>query len=277
MERSLFIFNERSGSVDMTLVEAIRTQFEQAGRRIERSLNLADEDLPETADLAGFDLIVILSGDGSISAVADRLDGWEGVLLPLPGGTMNLLVRAIHGDGKPADIVEAFLAGEGKAFNVPVIAGDDLRAYTGIVAGQTALWGDVREGVRNRDLASLGEAVPRALSATLDGPGVRLKGQDDTFPAIYIEPSMEGLRAHGIKADGAADLVRHGIAWLAGDFRNGPSQQIALVNSLEIIGPEDRLELQVDGERDDAPAPLRLEAARSKVRFHSIRGTFSWG
>lgn len=278
MTNSLLIVNERSGSFDAALAARIEALFREAGRPFARRLALGDAALPDAAaaDKEGLGLVVILSGDGSISAAANALAGWEGDLLVLPGGTMNLLARALHGDLGAPEIAEAWLAGRGRAFPVPTIRAGEATAYCGIMAGPTALWGDVREDLRNRDLASLGETIPRALGATFDAPGVRIAGQAQEFPAIYLEPWPDGIHGYGVQASGAGDLVRHGFAWLKGDFRDGPLEPIAVADALDLESDGRQMELLVDGERGDAPAPLRARAVRSGVRFHSVRGELAW-
>lgn len=278
MTRSLFIVNERSGSFDPALVEALEAQFAQAGSPLGRRLMLGEEDLPDAAiaKAQGLDLIVILTGDGTVSSAADALAGWDGTLLVLPGGTMNLLSNALHGTRGAEEIVAAYLAGQGKALSVPMIRAGGFTAYCGIIAGPTALWGDVREDLRNRDLASLGETVPRALNATLKAPGVRVDGEEEEFPALYLEPWQDGIHAYGIQAAGAGDLLRHGLAWLKGDFREGPSRIVGVESDLRVLTAGERLELLVDGEREDAVAPLRARWAQSPVHFHSVRGAYSW-
>lgn len=278
MTNSLLITNPRSGSVDDALVAELETLLAEAGQPIGRTLALGDAPLPDAARARAerLDLVIMLSGDGSISAAADALAGWEGTLLPLPGGTMNLLCGALHGERTAPDIVRAWLAGAGARLRVPTIRAGDITAYAGIVAGPTALWGDVREDLRNRDLAALGASVPRALTATLDESGVRLAGEEAQFPAIYLEPSQAGIEAWGIKAASAADLFRHGLAWLQGDFRNGPAEHLGRRDALTLEATQHRLDMLVDGEKRALHGPLHARLAPSPVHFHSVQGAVVW-
>lgn len=274
MTKSLFIINPRSGSFDEALVADLEALLADAGQPVGRKLALGDEELPtaQAAQAEGLDLIIILSGDGSISAAADALAGWDGTLLILPGGTMNLLCGALHGDLSAPDTVRAWLAGTGKRLRVPTIRAGDITAYAGIVAGPTALWGDVREDLRNLDLAALGASVPRALGATLDETGVRLAGEAARFPAIYLEPSPAGIEAYGIEAASAADLFKHGLAWLQGDFRNGPSERLGSHKALTLEATHQRLDMLVDGEKCALRGPLKARLEPSPVHFHAAQG-----
>ncbi|HWJ71137.1 MAG TPA: diacylglycerol kinase family protein [Sphingobium sp.] len=278
MTKSLLIINPRSGSFDEALVAQLETLLADAGQPISRKLALGEADLPtaQAASAEGLDLIIILSGDGSISAAADALAGWDGTVLVLPGGTMNLLAGALHGDLAPLDIVQAWLAGTGARLRVPMIRAGEITAYAGIIAGPTALWGDVREDLRNLDLAALGASVPRALGATLDDTGVRLAGQDAQFPAIYLEPSQTGIEVYGIQAASAADLFRHGLAWLQGDFRDGPSERLGNHRALTLSATHARLDMLVDGEQRALHGPLDARLEPSPVQFHAAQGAVIW-
>ena len=278
MSESLFIYNERSGTCDPALVADIRAMFERGGWPITRMRTIDDGPLPTAQHLLdeNVGLTIILGGDGTLAAAAQALDGWDGTLLALPGGTMNLLAHALHGELDAPAIVRAYLDGHGAVLRTPVIKGGGITAYTGVIVGPTAAWGDVREALRNRDLAALAEEVPQALTATLEGPAVTLEGDGHPYPAIFIEPGVRGLRGYGILADNAGDLFRHGWAWLAGDFRNGPSEPLGVNTSMHLHSQSDMLDLLVDGERATARAPLEVHLARSGVRFFAAQGEAGW-
>ena len=43
-------------------------------------------------------MLVVLGGDGTIRTAAEACTGTDTYLLPLPGGTLNMLPRALYGD-----------------------------------------------------------------------------------------------------------------------------------------------------------------------------------
>ena len=278
MNESLFIYNERSGSCDPALVAEIEQLFERSGWPLGSVRAMGDQPLPDARSLRAerVGLAVVLSGDGSLSAVAQALDGWDGTLLALPGGTMNLLAHALHGDLDALEVVQAYLDGRGSVLRTPIIRAGSIAAYTGLIAGPTAAWGEVREALRNRDIAALAEEVPNALSATFEHPGVALEGDDTVYPAIFVEPGVKGLRAYGVLASGAGDLFRHGWAWLAGDFRDGPSEPLGLSPTISLRTEARSLDLLVDGEKAEAGNALELHIARSGVRFFAAQGETAW-
>jgi hypothetical protein len=278
MTDSLLIYNERSGSCDPALLAEVESLFDQAGWPIGRKLAIGDGMLPgrHAAEESGLGLVVVLSGDGSLNSVADALAGWEGTLLVLPGGTMNLLARALHGERTVQEIVKAYLDGDGIVLRTPVLRAGDLTAYTGLIVGPSAAWADVREDMRNLDVASLASNVPRALAATLKDPGVALEGHEGEYPAIFAEPMLDGMHAYGVLAGGAGDLFRHGWAWLSGDFRNGPSEALGTAQEMSFRSSGDAMDLLVDGEKHDADNPLEVRLERSGVYFFAAQGDAAW-
>lgn len=278
MSESLFIYNERSGSCDPAIVSEIKDLFARGGWPIGQVRTIDDGPLPTARQLdeVGIGLAIVLGGDGSLAAAAQALTGWDGTLLALPGGTMNLLAHRLHGDLDPVEIVAAYLDGRGTVLHTPVIRGDDITAYTGIIVGPTAAWGNVREALRNRDLAALAEKVPEALTATFEGPAVSLEGDDTSYPAIFVEPGVKGLRAYGVLASNAGELFGHGWAWLSGDFRDGPSESLGVAASMKLESEAPTLDLLVDGEKATANTPLDLRIAQSGVRFFAAQGDSGW-
>jgi len=280
MTTSWMIINPRSGSYDADLVEAIEARFAQAGQPIARTIALGEEDLPDRAaiEAAGVERIMILTGDGTVSALATALEGWGGELLVLPGGTMNLLAHALHGDADAAAIVEGVIAGTARPVAVPIVTSGDITAYAGIVAGPTSAWGDVREDMRNLDVGALAQSVPRALSATLAEGAMEIDGQAGRYTAVYLEPSNAGVRPFGILAEDAGQLVAHGWAWVTGDFRNGPCDPLPVADELVLRSLDDGsgIDLLVDGEKAPGTNPMTVRLGRSSLRFLSLLGRADW-
>ncbi len=285
------IVNPHSGSFNDTAVARLSAlAAADGGPGIARILSLGDDALPTGAQLAAaaVDLLILFTGDGTASGAVDALgcaangaaDGpaWRGAVLVLPGGTLNLLSKHLHGDRAADAILADVLAGGGgdhrmtmveNAAGGPGDAAADVvvSGLVGVIAGPTTAWGDVRETLRQRDIAGLTQAVPLAVSETLGGDPVRLAGSADSYPAIYVEPVGGRLRLLGFTAGGAGELLSHGFAWLGGDFRNGPHVPLGLADTVEIVSDAATIGLLVDGERGHARAPLRLRATLSPLRF----------
>jgi diacylglycerol kinase family enzyme len=55
------------------------------------------------------EVLVVLGGDGTIRTAAEACTGTDGYLLPLPGGTLNVLPRALYGDSSWQDALNETL------------------------------------------------------------------------------------------------------------------------------------------------------------------------
>jgi hypothetical protein len=278
MNQTWLIFNPRSKGCGPELVAEIEQLFHDAGQPIGRKLEVGVDGLPdgEMARAAGISSIILMSGDGTINTVARRLSGWDGTLIVLPGGTMNLLAQALHGDAPVADVARAALAGSGASARVPVIRCGDETAFAGIIVGPSSAWADVREDLRNLDVRAIAPDAVQAVQATFNEPGVRVAGNGTTYPAIYIEPRDQGLGAFGVQAESGRDLLAHGWAWLRGDFREGPSQDLDVGARVTLASDADSFDMLVDGERAQAPNPATFSAGLSDVHFFSMLGGARW-
>lgn len=271
------IANTTSGSHKAELIDAIAEQFAAAGKPITRRISCGEEDLPSggEASAAGVQLVVIHGGDGTITSATDALEGWNGDILVLPGGTMNLLAKALHGERDAEEIVTEALAGRAPAVQVPVIRGEGYSALAGVIAGPTTAWGDVREHVRHRDIPAIAAAVGEALSQTLSGDDICVEGHDEPYQAIFLEPGETGLRIRGVLARNAGDLVKHGWAWLSGDFREGPSEDLGSAQAVTLRG-DGPVGLLVDGERASGGSTLEFRQELSTHRFLACLGKAQW-
>lgn len=272
MNECWFIVNRASGSHDLAQCDAVGAAIEAHLHRPVRYIALPEDSMPGAAEAiaGGAELIVVLAGDGTVSAAVAALEGWRGALLVLPGGTMNLLSRKLHGDREVLPILADALARRARAILIPLAEGGGLRSLVGIIAGPTAAWGEVREDMRRLDLAGLLESVPQALQETLRGDPVSIDGIEGAFQAIFVDPRPEGLHASGILAGTAGELLQHGWAWLRGDFRDGPRAPLVCAPRLTLRCEGD-FSMLVDGEQAEAKSPCTFTLGRCGLRFIATR------
>ena len=276
MSRRLWlIVNSASGSFDPEFAEDVRAAVAAHDAVLDRVLTVPDDALPDRAALeaGGVDMLVIFTGDGTINSAVRAAGDWGGDFLVLPGGTMNLLARALHGEASAHAILESALDVEPRRRSVTAMTGIDcdcdIYGLVGLFAGPTTAWGDVRETLRRLDIGGFIEAVPRALDATFGGDDVWLSGADTRYPAIYVEPIDGQLRLMGFRAGFVTELFEHGWAWLNGDFRDGPHDALGMASEVVIEGEAADIGLLVDGEHGRSHAPLWLKAVECPLRFVS--------
>ena len=135
-----------------------------------------------------------------------------------------------------------------------------------MVAGPATRWADVRETMRQDGVIEASRDAPEALETMLNAPGVRVAGKSATYPAVILTPTDKGLVADGIQAEGAGDILRHGLAWLGGDFRDGPSEEIARGETI-ILESDAPISLEYDGELSQTASPARFALGMSRISF----------
>ena len=183
------------------------------------------------------DLLVILAGDGTARAAAE-LCGPEGpVIAPLPGGTMNLLPKALYGDRAWPDALGAALS-QGEVRRLP---GGEVEGRCFLVAailGAPALWGAAREAARMgaiklawlRSRRALKRAFSGRLRYVLD-EGPRAKAEALVFLCPHVSRALPdeapALEAAALDLQGAADAFRLGFQALVGDWRDAPAVETA--------------------------------------------------
>jgi hypothetical protein len=267
------IINSASGSYDPEIADDIEALADTYGAALTRVLTIPEDAVPSRAELEAADvaILAIHTGDGTINSTVRAAGDWGGEILVLPGGTMNLLARSLHGDASAHVIVETALSEPRRHRAITAIRGVDsdcdIYGLVGLFAGPTTAWGDVRETLRHFDIGGLIEAVPRAIDATFGGDDVWLRGTQTHYPAIYVEPVGGQLRLMGFRAGFVSELFEHGWAWLNGDFRDGPHDPLGRVDEAAIEGEAEEIGLLLDGERGHCHAPLTLKAEMSPLRF----------
>lgn len=271
MKRTLLITNTSSGSASGVDEQTVVASLRQAGLDVVERRVLPEQDLPAQADLddSSIDVVAIISGDGTISNLHASLAKWSGAIFVLPGGTMNLLSRRLHGDIALMALLEELRTDSLVAKQIPLIAVADRHVLTGLTVGPSTRWAEVREGMRHADLQSLAETIPAAWSETLSDEGVWVgDDRENQFASLFVEPVDGGhLSVIGFVASNIGDMVGHGLAWLRKDFRDGPHVDLGIMGDVTISSDERAASALIDGEASELTVPIRCHAVMSEVQF----------
>ncbi|HSX53664.1 MAG TPA: diacylglycerol kinase family protein [Sphingomonas sp.] len=219
MERLWFITNPNSGSATREKCEALEAVFEERGLTLAGRTAFPDAPIPSVDDLRGIDTVVLFAGDGTINAALCALADWDGAFLILPGGTMNLLARTLHGDTEPADIIHAAHEG-GRPVALPYVEAGPHRAFVGLILGPAAHWGRAREAARKERVARVFSAIRSAWRRTF-GEGIRIAGvpgMRGRYQAVFVAPAADALEVAAIDARDWASIAELGWNWLTGDW-----------------------------------------------------------
>lgn len=270
LRRVLMLVNPLSGSVGQDAAaeaEAILMEYDCDARVIALESGRFDEQIVE-ALAEKPDVLFVLAGDGTARSVAARA-GVDGPLIaPLPGGTMNMLPKALYGttDWKAA-LRMALEEGEPRAVAGGVVEGEAF--YCAAILGSPALWAPAREAVRTGKLRLALTYARRALKRAFSGR-IRYELDDGrtrrTEALVLISPmiskAMEaptGLEAAAMDPSSAADAFRLAAHALFDDWRHDPAVLTRPTRSARVRA-RSRIPAVIDGE----PMLLGTSAA---VRF----------
>jgi len=266
------IYNAASGRNDPEALAMLDNALGEAGCNLERKIRFPEEDAPEISELRerGVDLVVIFAGDGTISSVVTGLFGWEGRLLVLPGGTMNLLSRRLHGEASAGEIIARLGGSNVRKVRPTIISSRSGYALTGILAGPGTAWNDVREAMRSTDLPEMVSAASDAVIESVGGAKVVCRnpgcGRAEGYAAIMVSPMQDALEARGYYAESVTDYASQAAALLQGDFRDGPHDLLGTYECLELSCPEgEPMGLLIDGEPNQGESRETFRLARCGV------------
>jgi len=272
--RVWLIVNPASGSVkgagSGTGESALDGPAARAGLFIAGSSTFPRDPLPGPRQLAAakVEMVVLFAGDGTINAAIRALEGWDGRILILPGGTMNLLARRLHGPADPATILTRATAMPAPdLIPLPYVEAGPHRAFVAMIAGPPSTWAHAREAVRKGRLTAAWRAVRLAWARSFAG-GVRLRGgrHGGRLRALVFIPDERDMEVAAIDLNGWLEALRLGAEWLGGAWRASPAIALSRHDLATVEGGRS-VHLLFDGETAKLPAPLRVRHGTSRLRF----------
>lgn len=270
------VVNSASGSNDEEANARIEQALAASGCAPARIIDIQSESCPDIAALraANVGMVAVFAGDGTINSLIGGLDGWEGQALVLPGGTANLLARALHGEREAEDIAAHCSAL--RPIRRSAIRSSQGVALIEVLAGPGAVWSDVREGLRDGDVMEVAATSAEAVRQSIAGPMIHLReppvGREAGYAGIRLVPEDGALAVSGYGAEGLGDYLRQGVALLMRDYREGPHDDLG--RHSEVLchcGEDNAIELMIDGERRTGTAQERFSLAELGVDLLATR------
>lgn len=253
------ILNTGSGSCDANSQAQAEAAFAAAGLTDVKVVAVDPSGLIAALDsaIATAKVLVVLGGDGTIGAAATRCGADGPALIPLPGGTMNMLPKALYGQRSWQDALAATLA----APKLQKVSGGELakhRFYCAAILGAPSLWADAREAVREGHLVDAAKkavtAARRSLSDAVKYDFGETSGSAEAVAIICplvsdaLEGHEPGLEAVALDPSTAADLF--GLAFHAAydGWRNDASVTCVTTRKITVTG-HGALPTILDGEK----------------------------
>jgi diacylglycerol kinase family enzyme len=255
------IINTSSGGCDVESEEKLLNTLKGAGV-VEPTIwcGGADQMTSFVAEAAGhkLEVLVVLGGDGTIRTAAERCTEEGPYLIPLPGGTINLLARALYGDVSWEDALKNTLA----APAVRVLSGGrvaDKQFFIAAVVGAPSLWTDARESIREGEIVDAIEKGGVAFQNMFETKvqyliSGKIKGEAEAVvlicPLISEEmpDSDQALEAAVIDVESAAEVIGLATAAAFGKWRDDRNIFLTKTKRLAVQSSKD-IPAMLDGER----------------------------
>lgn len=274
LKRLIMLVNPLSGGVGSQAVaeaNAILAEYECESSVVE--LNHEDfETRVDAAFDAAPDVLIVLAGDGTAGTIASRAGPDGPLIAPLPGGTMNMLPRALY-DTTDWKVALRLALEEGA---IQGVAGGEISDadgqhtfYCAAILGSAALWAPAREAVRTGQFKLAWVYARRALRRAFSG---RLRYALDGVPGrqtealVLISPTISraigedaGLEAAAMNPADAGQAMRLAANALFNGWRQDPSVRTTATRNATVRA-RSRIPAVIDGE----PTLLRHEAT---IRF----------
>jgi diacylglycerol kinase family enzyme len=177
------IINTSSGGCDSESEQKMLSILKRAGVvKSKMWCGGADHMEPsfEDATEQKLEVLVVLGGDGTIRTAAQACAEKGPYLIPLPGGTMNMLPRALYGDVSWEEALKKTLT----APSVKVLSGGriaDKHFFIAAIVGAPALWVKPREAMREGDIV---DAIEKG--------SVAFRNMFETKVQYYISEETKG-------------------------------------------------------------------------------------
>ena len=146
-KKALILFNEKAGSVGAADGEKLVAAAKAAGIEQFKLLG-ANQMTPRFfAGAKNFDVMIVLGGDGTARAAAELMPRDGPPLMLLPGGTLNVLPRALYGELAWPDALTAALE-RGVVRRLPAGKANGIPFFVAALFGSPAILARAREAVR---------------------------------------------------------------------------------------------------------------------------------
>ncbi|WP_420470553.1 diacylglycerol/lipid kinase family protein [Brevundimonas sp. FT23042] len=274
ISRVIMLVNPLSGSVGPRAAgeaEAILAGYDCEASVVALEGGLFDRQINEALE-AKPDVLLVLAGDGTAGTIASRAGPDGPLVAPLPGGTMNMLPKALYGT---ADWKLALRLALEDGVPQPVAGGEvrdgDLcqSFYCAAIFGSPALWAPAREAMRTGKLKlawlHARRAFRRAFSGrlrfSLDGRKSR-RAEALVLISPMISRAMDentGLEAAAMNPSDAMQAFRLAAHAVMDDWRQDPAVTTRATQRVAIRA-RSRIPAVIDGE----PVQLHHE---TRVKF----------
>jgi diacylglycerol kinase family enzyme len=212
------------------------------------------------AEAAGQELevLIVLGGDGTIRTAAEACAEKGSYLIPLPGGTMNMLPRALYGNVSWEEGLKKTLA----APSAKVLSGGRVankRFFIAAIVGAPALWTQPRESMREGNIADAIKKGSVAFRRMFEAKVQYLisggaKGETEAVALICpliskeMSDSEQALEVAIIDVESAAEMIGLATTATFGKWRDDRNILLTKTKRVNVQSSKD-IPATLDGEK----------------------------
>lgn len=254
------LLNTASGSYTEAAATEIDAILEEAGVHGPRTWICSPEQITGAfTEIAGYkpELFIVLGGDGTIRCAAERSREMRTLLIPLPGGTMNMLPKALYGARSWHDALRDTLAAP-RVREISGGAANGVQFFIAAIVGGPTLWTHAREALRTGDLP---EAISRGMHAFANMLAKKVRysfspsitGEADALVALCplistaMSDTAEALEAAVIDVEDALGALSLASSAAFGAWRENEKVALTATKRVTIEADED-VPIILDGE-----------------------------
>lgn len=282
------ILNSAAGSADDIADELTALACEQ-GLSLEHII--ASDPVNIEADFRaaikkGADLLIVFGGDGTCKTGAAFARSENIPLIPLPGGTMNLLQKWVYGTDVWQEALTIALTARTLQW-LPAGLANDSVFFVAAMLGDSIIMADVREDLRSGDVLSAVSQMPDIIDIMSDADVFRYKirndGEAQKADGMIIScPSMasgankpSAFEFAVVNSLGLPDIIGIGTQALISDWRESEHVEVGYSENIVITGRKS-FDVLLDGERECLAGPLTisLDPQGVQVMAPTLRNRF---
>lgn len=277
------IVNTRSGTTPAGAKDYIAAKFGDMGH----TLNVIDFGIDDIESEIERHIgtseapIIAWGGDGTICFVLDIVDNRLPVLA-IPGGTMNMVHRKIHGrDTNVEELTEAFKNDELEESELTKGSANGHSFYVAAMLGELTQLTDVRESIRQgRPLNALNALVSSDVfnfdqDLKVSGDGKLNTGclHDAAALAAFINESGLGFDVGQINPHSLAELLAIGLEASISDWKDAGRIAFTQQRSVLVEAKAPVVKSTLDGEPAELTLPVKIDILAEGSRVLKIRSS----
>ena len=221
------------------------------------------------------EMLIVLGGDGTIRTAAEACAAHASYLVPLPGGTLNMLPRALYGDLSWEDALTNTLA----APSVKLLSGGriaDKQFFVAAIVGGASLWAELRESIREGAFLDAIQKGSVAFQKTFETKlqyliSGKMTGEAEALALICpliseeMSDSDQALEAAVIDVNNAAEVIGLVTAAAFGKWRAGKNVLLTRAKRVDVESSKD-IPARLDGERVNLGRRAQIDFVSKAVK-----------